>query len=94
MGPTIHLLKDVNQDKITTFKARIKAIKGVELYDTVQTIELCLVSNVIVPKKFQVLKFIKYIENQCPISHMKSYCNKMTKIVHDEKILMHFSNIV
>jgi len=45
---------------------------------------------VVVPKKFCVLEFIKYSGTQCPMTHLKSYCNKMAKVVHDEKLLMHF----
>jgi hypothetical protein len=49
-----------------------------------------LVSNVVVPKKFCVPEFIKYSGTQCPMTHLKSYCNKMAEVVHDEKLLMHF----
>jgi hypothetical protein len=26
------------------------------------------------------------------MTHLKSYCNKMTEVVHDEKLLIHFFN--
>jgi len=51
---------------------------------------MCLVPNVVAPKKFRVPKFIKYTKTQCPVTHLKSYCNKMAEVVHDEKLLMHF----
>ena len=41
-------------------------------------------------KKFRLPEFIKYTGTQCPITHLKSYCNKMAEVVHDEKLLMHF----
>jgi len=28
--------------------------------------------------------------SQYPITHLKSYCNKIAEVVHDEKLLMHF----
>ena len=81
---------DIDQDKMTALEARIKAIEGVDLYDLVRAVEMCLVPNVVVPKKFRVPKFIKYTETQCPVTHLKSYSNKMVEVVHDEKLLLHF----
>jgi hypothetical protein len=81
---------DIDQDKMAAQEARIRAIEGVDLYDPVRAAEMCLVPNVVVPKKFRVLEFIKYIGTQCPVTHLKSYCNKMAEVVHDEKLLMHF----
>jgi hypothetical protein len=37
-----------------------QAIKKVDLYDLVQAIKICLVPNIVVPKKFYVLEVIKY----------------------------------
>jgi hypothetical protein len=71
-------------------EARIRAIEGVDLYDPVRAAKICLVPNVVVPKKFRVPEFIKYTGTQCPITHLKSYCNKMAEVVHDEKLLIHF----
>jgi len=81
---------DIDQDKMAALEARIRAIEGVDLYDLVRAAEMCLVPNMVVPKKFRVPEFIKYIRTQCPIIHLKSYCNKMAEVVHDEKLLMHF----
>jgi len=58
-------------------EAKIKAIEGVDLYDPEQATKMCLILKVVVSKKFYVSKFIKYIETQCPITHLKSYYNKM-----------------
>jgi hypothetical protein len=71
-------------------EARLRVIEGVDLYDPVRAAEMCLVPNVVVPKKFRVPEFIKYSGTQCPMTHLKSYCNKMAEVVHDEKLLMHF----
>nr|XP_034893121.1 uncharacterized protein LOC118032519 [Populus alba] len=79
----------IDQDKMAALEARIKAIEGADLYDPVRAAEMCLVPNVVVPKKFHVPEFIKYTGTQCPMTHLKSYCNKMAEVVHDEKLLMH-----
>jgi hypothetical protein len=49
----------IDQDKIAALEARIRAIEGVNLYDPVRAVEMCLVPNVVVPKKFCVPEFIK-----------------------------------
>jgi hypothetical protein len=51
---------------------------------------MCLVPNVVIPKKFRVPKFVKYTWTQCPVTHLKAYRNKMAEVVHDEKLLIHF----
>ena len=60
-----------------------------DLYNPVQAAEMCLVSNLVVPKKFYVPKFIKYTGTSL-VTHLNFYCNKITKVVHDEKLLKHF----
>jgi hypothetical protein len=80
---------DIDQDKKVALKARIKAIKEVDLYDLIQVMEMCLVPNMVVPKTLYVPLIIKYISTQYPITHLKSYCNKIAKVVRDEKLWMH-----
>ncbi|XP_011046380.1 PREDICTED: uncharacterized protein LOC105141014 [Populus euphratica] len=81
---------DIDKDKMAALEVRIRAIERVDLYDPVRAAEMCLVPNVVVPKKFHVPEFITYTGTQCPMTHLKSYCNKMAEVVHDEKLLMHF----
>jgi hypothetical protein len=75
---------------MVALEARIRAIERVDLYDLVRSAEIFLVPNMVVPKNFCVLEFIKYTGTQCPMTHLKSYCNKMAEVVHNEKLLMHF----
>lgn len=70
---------------MTSLKAKIKVIEEVDLYDLIPAIEMCLVSNVVVPKKFCVPKFIKYNRTQILITHLKSHYNKMLEVVHNKK---------
>jgi hypothetical protein len=80
----------IDQDKFDALEARLKVIEGVDLYDPVRAAEMFLVPNVVIQKKFCVPEFIKYSGTQCPMTYLKSYCNKMAEVVHDEKLLMHF----
>jgi hypothetical protein len=77
---------DINQDKMVALKAKIKAIEREDLYDLVHVVQMCLIPNVVVPKKFCVPEFIKYTGTQCLITHLKFYYNKMEKVVNDKKI--------
>lgn len=62
------------------------AIKRSNLYDLVKAAEMFFTPNIVVFKKFKVPKFAKYTCTQYPITHM----NKMTKVICDEKLLIHF----
>ena len=68
----------------------MRAFEGIHLYDPIKAVEMCLVPNVVIPKKFRVPKFVNYTGTQCPITHLKAYCNKMDEVVNDEKLLIHF----
>jgi hypothetical protein len=77
-------------EKWAALEERMRIVEGNHLYDPVKAAEMCLVPNVVIPKKFRVPEFIKYTGTQCPITHLKSYCNKMAEVVQDEKLLIHF----
>jgi hypothetical protein len=68
----------------------MRAFEGTSLHDHIKVVEMCLVPNVIIPTKNRVLEFIKYTGTQCPVTHLKAYCNKMAKVVYDEKLLIYF----
>jgi len=83
----------VKEDDLTKFIAleqMMRAFEGIHLYDPIKAAEMCLVPNVVIPKNFRVPEFVKYTGTQCPITHLKAYCNKMAEVVDDEKLLIHF----
>ena len=84
------IVEENGHEKLAALEARMKAIEGNSLYDPVKVAEMCLVPNVVIPRKFRVPEFVKYTGTQCPITHLKAYCNKMAEVVHDEKLLIHF----
>jgi len=51
---------NIDQYKLEALEARLKVIEGADLYDPVRAAKMCLVPNVVVPKKFRVPEFIKY----------------------------------
>ena len=84
------MVKEEDWEKWTTLEKRIRAVEGNHLCDLVKAVNMCLVPNVVIPKKFRVPEFVKYTGTQCPITHLKAYCNKMDEVVDDEKLLIIF----
>jgi len=55
--------KDIEYERITTLEVRVRAIKGVDLYDLIQAVIIYLVPNMIVLKKFCVPKIHQIYQN-------------------------------
>jgi hypothetical protein len=84
------MVKEDGLDKWAALEQRLRAFEGTNLHNHVKAAEMCLVPNVVIPKKFRMPEFIKYTGTQCPVTHLKTYCNKMAEVVYDEKLLIHF----
>jgi hypothetical protein len=84
------MVKEEGLEKWTALKERIRAVEGIRLYDHIKAVEMCLVPDIVIPKRFRVPEFVKCTGTQCPITHLKAYCNKMAEVVDDEKLLIHF----
>ena len=84
------MVKEDELNKCIALDQRMRAFEGIRLYDPIKAVEMCLVPNVVIPKKFRVPEFVKYTGTQCPITHLKAYYNKMDEVVNDEKLLIHF----
>lgn len=54
----IRYFKDIEYEKLAALEARVRAIKGGDLYYLVRAVRICLVPNMVVPKKFHVPEFI------------------------------------
>jgi hypothetical protein len=80
----------VNYDKLSALEERLRAVEGNDWFDPIRAAEVCLVPNIIVPKNFRIPEFIKYTGLECPNTHLRSYCNKMAKVIHDDRILIYF----
>ena len=84
------MVKEDGLEKLAALEERIRAVEGNHLCDLVKVVNMCLVPNVVIPKKFRVPEFIKHTRTQCPVTHLKEYCNKMAEVVDDEKLSIHF----
>jgi hypothetical protein len=84
------MVKEDDLNKFIALEQRMRAFEGIHLYDPTKTVEMCLVPNIVIPKNFRVPEFVKYTGTQCPITHLKAYCNKIAEVVDYEKLLIHF----
>jgi len=79
----------INLDKISVLEERLRAVEGNNLIHPVIAAEVCLVPNIVVPKDFRVLDFVKYIGLECSYTHLRSYYNKMAEMIHNDKMLIY-----
>jgi len=77
-------------EKLDHIEERLRAIEGGGDYVFADIEELFLVPNVVIPPKFKVSEFDKYMGTTCPKNHLNMYCRKMGAYAKDEKLLMHF----
>jgi hypothetical protein len=80
----------MNNDKISALEERLRAVEGNDWFDPMRASEICLVPNITVPKDFRIPEFIRYTGLECPNTHLRSYCNKMAEVIHDDKLLIYF----
>ena len=80
----------VGYDKWTALEERLRAVEGNDLFDPIRAAEVCLVPNIVIPKKFRVPEFVKYTGMECPKTHLRSYYNKMAEVIYDDKLLIYF----
>jgi hypothetical protein len=75
--------------KILALEERVKAMEGHSEFG-LDALDMCLVSNVVLPPKFKVPDFEKYKGLTCPRNHLIMYCRKMGIAAQDDKLLIHF----
>jgi hypothetical protein len=80
----------MDHDKLFALEERLKVVEGNDWFDPMRATELCLVPNIVVPKDFRIPDFTKYTGLECRNSHLRSYCNKMAKVIRDDKLLIYF----
>jgi len=88
-GPSENRSTDfLNLNKISTLEERLRVVEGNNLIHPVIATEVCLVPNIMVQKEFRVPDFVKYTGLEYPYTHLWSYYNKMTEMIHNNKMLI------
>lgn len=57
---------------------------------SVDALDKCLVPNMVIPPKFEVLGFKKYKGLSCLRNHLQIFYMKMVAYAYDEKLVIHF----
>ena len=65
------MVKEDDLNKFIALEQRMRAFEEIHPYDPIKAAEMCLVPDVVIPKKFRVPEFVKYTGTQCPITHLK-----------------------
>ena len=75
------------QQKVNLVEEKLKAIEGNSSIKGMDTIELSLVPNVVIPYKFKMPDFVKYNRASCPKAHMIMFSQKMVSHMGNDKCL-------
>ena len=75
--------------KIRALEERVKAMEGSSEFG-LDALDMCLVSDIVLPPKFKVPTFEKYKGLTCPRNHLIMYCRKMGIAARDDKLLIFF----
>lgn len=54
------MMNDVDVDKLFSIEEWFRTIEEINFYNPVKLIDMCLVPNIVVFKKFKMLQFAKY----------------------------------
>ena len=77
------------QQRHDLLEQRLKIIKDKNTFKGLDSDNLNLVSDLIIPPSFKMPRFEKYDRALCPEMYLNMYCNKMTVYTHNEKLLIH-----
>jgi len=61
------------REKLDLIEERLREVEGFGVYPFADMIDLCLVSDVVIPPKFKVPDFDKYKGTTFPKNHLKMY---------------------
>jgi len=54
------MVKEEGLDKWFALEQKLMAFEGSTLLNYIKVVEMCLVPNIVIPKKFRVSKIVKY----------------------------------
>jgi hypothetical protein len=73
--------------KFKAIEDRLKTIEGDS--DPLDFADMCLVPDLVLPPKFKVPEFEKYMGLSCPKNHLIMYSRKMASYANDDKLMIH-----
>ncbi|XP_057989099.1 uncharacterized protein LOC131172170 [Hevea brasiliensis] len=82
--------REKENEKLSALEERLRAIDELNIYGSVDVSSLRLVPDVVVPLKFKVPEFDKYSRSSNPRIHLATYISKMSALIEDDRLLVHF----
>lgn len=76
-------------DKYKVLEERLKHVEGFNVLG-VDAIDMCLVPDMVIPKKIKVIDSEKYKGLNCLRNHLMMFCRKMVAYAYDEKLMIHY----
>lgn len=86
--PKPKVLSDPVAERLRALEKKIKAIEGNNIFGSA-TMNMRLVSNLVIPAKFKTPDFEKYKGQTCPRSHLVMYFIKVAAHTKNDKLLIH-----
>ncbi|MCH80909.1 gag-protease polyprotein, partial [Trifolium medium] len=90
-NPTVPINAHPDVESAQMYRAleeRLKAVEGFSAYGA-DTLDICLVPDVVIPLKYKVPDFEKYKGIRYPRNHLRMLCRKMAAHATDEKLMIH-----
>lgn len=67
---------------------RLKVLEGCDAFG-LDALDMCLVSDVVIPPKFKISDFNKYKRVSCPKTHLTMYYQKMVAYSRNDQLFIH-----
>ncbi|KAK2451563.1 hypothetical protein QL285_010606 [Trifolium repens] len=73
--------------KFKAIEDRLKTMEGAN--DSLDFSSMCLVPDLVLPPKFKIPEFEKYMGLSCPKNHLIMYSRKMASYANDDRLMIH-----
>lgn len=90
MEKTLKPKVGLKTEKLLAIEDHLKEIKGMDQFDSMKAHEMFIVSDIVIPQKSKVPDIVMYTRVECLNTYLKIYCNKMTEVIKNGKLLIHF----
>lgn len=73
---------------VERLRALEKKVRAMDVNDNFR-LDMCLVSDLLIPQKLKLPKFEKYKVDSCPNHHLVMSFRKMASHTHNDKLMIH-----
>ncbi|XP_057952946.1 uncharacterized protein LOC131147160 [Malania oleifera] len=81
--------KFATERRCDVLEERLRAIEETNAFGSIDPVDLCLVSKVVLPPKFKIPNFEKFDGTWCPRTYLRLYCQAMAAYSDDGRLMVH-----